>query len=88
MANPHLHREVGVQNTDFTRFLWLYPHLYPYFALAGHGQPWTVMDVKLLIYQRKRASTGLVWTPLDVVVVELAGIEPASASLHRADLHV
>ena len=45
------------------------------------------MDVKLLIYQRKRESTGLVWTPLDVVVVELAGIEPASASLYRADLH-
>ena len=88
MANPRLHREVGVQNTDFTRFLWLYPHLYPHFSLAGHGRPWTAMDVKSLIYQRKRASTGLVWTPLDGCRVELAGIEPASASLHRADLHV
>jgi len=26
--------------------------------------------------------------PLNSIVVELAGIEPASASLHRADLHV
>ena len=74
MANPLLQREVGVQNTDFTRFLWLYPHLYPQFALAGDGQAWTAMDAKSLIYQRKRASTGLVWTPLDGCMV-LASIE-------------
>lgn len=64
MTTPFRKREVGVHNTDFTRFLDLYPQLHPQFALAGDGQAWTAMDAKPLIYQRKRASTGLVWTPL------------------------
>jgi hypothetical protein len=46
------------------------------------------MHCKLLILQRKRAFAGIQQTPLDVMMVELAGIEPASASLCRADLHV
>jgi len=46
------------------------------------------MHRKYLFYQWKRAFAGNQRTPLDVMVVELAGIEPASASLHRADLHV
>ena len=41
-----------------------------------------------LIFKEKRRPTISCWTPLDGVMVELAGFEPASASLLRAVLHV
>ena len=51
----------------------------PHFTLAGHGRLWTATDVKSLIHQRKRASTGLVWTPLDGVMV-LASTQRSAVS--------
>ena len=62
-------------------FSGLYPHLYPRFALDAGALRRTYMDSKPLIFQRKRAFAGCWRTPLDVDMVELAGIEPASVSL-------
>ena len=74
-------RETGEQLGAVYDFSGLFPHLFPRFALDA-GALWrTSTDSKSLIYQRKRAFAGCWRTPLDVNLVELAGIEPASVSL-------
>jgi len=39
-------------------------------------------------FPMKKGVHRLQWTPSDVMLVELGGFEPPSASLHRAVLHV
>ena len=56
--------------------------------IAAAGLSCVYVHGKRLGLQRKKAFAETQRTPFDVVVVELAGIEPASASLLRADLHV
>ena len=67
------HRKTGEQLGAVYDFSGLFPHLFPRFALDAHGRLCTFMHCKSLICQRKRAFTGSQRTPLDVMVVELAG---------------
>ena len=82
LPNQHL---VGIGGDD-----WLTFRSEPTFNFHL-GCPGTSMDPtgqETLDLQRKRASTGSWWTPLDVEMVELGGFEPPSASLFRTVLHV
>jgi hypothetical protein len=62
--------------------------LFPRLALAVSGSSCTPLHGKSLIFQRKKPLTISSERPLSVGMVELAGIEPASASLLRTVLHV
>jgi len=62
--------------------------MFPAHHLAVNGCPCVFLLRKYLIYQWKRPPGGCPWRPLFWWMVELAGIEPASASLRQADLHV
>lgn len=46
-----------------------------------------LMDAKLLIFRYCRHKKRRPWTSLDVELVELAGVEPASENLSSLVLH-
>ena len=55
-----------------------YPQTYPLLPPDFNALSWTTLDKKKAGTLAMLGFTGLVWTSLDVVLVEVAGVEPAS----------